>query len=83
MQLNLLNSSDEVCKQIAVVGFKGGSAEHRIQAVKDFAAKEFGSDVNVHVTNEETGARNKRDMTYTTLTTLNDSTCRDKALHIF
>ena len=82
MQLKLLNSSDEAFKQIADVGFNGGLAEQRIQAVKDFAAKEFGSDVNVHVTNEEKGARNKREMTDTTLITFNDSTCRDKALHI-
>ena len=56
-----LNASDPAFRQILILGFKGGSADERIRAAKEFATSEFGRDVHVQVSNEEKGQRNKQE----------------------
>ena len=82
MNLKLMNSNDPAFRQIAILGFKGGSADERIRAVKEFATSEFGRDVQVQVSNEEKGPRNKRELTETTLMNFIDNDARDAALKL-
>ena len=56
MQLKLLNANDQAYQQLAIIGFKTGSAEQRIIAAKQFITAEGGRDVQCRVTNDETGA---------------------------
>ena len=80
MQLKITNANDPAYQQIAITGFKAGSSEQRILAVKAFIVAECGADVQCNVTNEEKGPRNKRELTETSLITFVDSSARDKAL---
>ena len=50
--MTILNASDPAFRQIAILGFTGGSADERIRAVTEFAASDFGRDVQVQVSNE-------------------------------
>ena len=76
----MLNNNDKAFQQIAILGFKTGSAADRIQAVKAFATAQFGDNVHVEISNEEKGAKNKRELTETTLITFMNGQARDSAL---
>ena len=80
MQLKMLNANDQAYQQMAISGFKTGSAEQRIAAAKAFITAECGSDVQCTVTNEEKGPRNKRELTETIFITFVDTSTRDKVL---
>ena len=82
MNLKLMNSNDPAFRQIAILGFKGGSADERIRAVKEFATSEFGRDVQLQVSNDEKCPRNKRELTETTLMNFIDNDARDAALKL-
>ena len=66
--------------QIAISGFKSGTAEQRVKAVQNFVAAEFGGDVQVQVVNDEKCLKSKRELTDTSFITFSDTNARDKAL---
>ena len=68
LHLNILIYNDNAFEQIAILGLKSGSAAERIRATHAFATAESGTDVQVHVTNEEQGPTHKREITGTTST---------------
>ena len=82
MKFRLQNANDQAYQQIAITGFKIGSAEQRIVAVKAFIAAGCGPDEHCNVINEEKGPRNKRELTETALVTFLDTGARDKALKV-
>ena len=82
MQIKMCNANDQAYQQIAITGFKTGSAEQRIHAVKAFIVAECRAELQCTVTNEEKGPRNKRELTETTLITFVDTSSLDKALKV-
>ena len=50
--------------------------------MKAFTASEFGSEVQIQVTNEAKGPRNKRELTETTLMSFIDNDARDTAFKL-
>ena len=80
IQMKVMNANDPAYQQMAISGFKTGSAEQRINAVKAFITAECGPNVQCTVTNEEKGPRNKRELTETTFITFVDTCTRDKVL---
>ena len=52
MQIKVCNANDQAYQQIAITGFKTGSAEQRIHAVKAFIVAECGAELQCTVTNE-------------------------------
>ena len=56
----MLNNNDKAFQQIAILGFKTGSAADRIQAVKAFATAQFGDNVHVEISNEEKEGRQEQ-----------------------
>ena len=82
MQIKMCNANDQAYQQIAITGFKTGSGEQRINAVKAFITAECGSELQCTVANEEKGPRNKRELTETTLVMFVDTSSRDQALKV-
>ena len=80
LQFKMHNANDRAYHQIAITGFKTGTAEQRIGAVKGFISAMCDSDVQCTVTNEEKGPRNKRELTETALITFVDTSTRDNIL---
>ena len=78
----MLNNDDKAFQQIAIFGFKDGSAADRIQAVEVFAIVEVGADVHAGGSNEDKGAKKKRELTDNCFNTFIDGQVRDSAFKL-